>query len=234
MIRVVVAVAVASALLSAALPAVETARVEHTTAAVERVPDRIDRAALSTLAGEPERRPSLGSAPTARRVVSISVPGGSVATAPVRSLSLCPGDERGMAVLVYAVGDAAPSRAVLSAPYDLPNGGIALDGRRRVSLALVPVGSGARGPTRRVRLRLLSPPNPSAGSSTGTEPARPCDSSTTSATASATGEALTAGNGTGVAAAVPPNPTPGRVSVTGRSTVTARITGTSRVPIPAH
>ncbi|QZX99730.1 DUF7311 family protein [Halobaculum rubrum] len=222
MIRAVVAVAVAAALLSASLPAVETARVERTTAAIERVPDRIDRAALSTLAGEPERRPSTGSAPTARRVVSIPVPGGSVATAPVRSLSLCPGDERGTAVLVSAVGDAVPSRTVLSAPYDLPNGGIALDRGRRVSLSLVPIGSGPGGTTRRVRVRLRTPPTPSAGSSTETEPARPCDSSTTSATASATDGVPTTADAPGVAAGAPPSSQPVRSPVT------------DRVPIPVR
>lgn len=175
MIRVVVAVAVAAALLSASLPAVETARVDRTTAAVERVPDRIDRAALSALAGEPERRSSLGSAPTARRVVSVAVPGGSIGTAPVRSLSLCPGVERGTAVLIHAVGDAAPSRTTLSAPYDLPNGGIALDRSRRVFLSLVPVSADSGGGERRIRVRLVDRSSAGAGSSSETGPPRPCD-----------------------------------------------------------
>ncbi|MXR41555.1 hypothetical protein GRX01_09420 [Halobaculum sp. WSA2] len=224
MIRVVVAVAVAAALLSASLPAVETARVDRTTAAVERVPDRIDRAARSALAGEPERRSSLGSAPTARRVVSVAVPGESIGTAPVRSLSLCPGAERGTAVLIHAVGDAAHSRTTLSAPYDLPNGGIALDRSRRVFLSLVPVSAGSDADERRIRVRLLDRSSAGAGSSSETGPPRPCDSSTTSVTASATGGAPTSGPPSGAVVAATPSSTAVLVPGTGR------VPGTDRLP----
>ncbi|QZP39152.1 DUF7311 family protein [Halobaculum magnesiiphilum] len=194
MIRVVLAVVMATALCAASLPAVETARVERTTAALDRVPERIDRAALSTLAAEPARRSATGSAPTARRVVSFSVPGGSLAAARVRALALCSGDELGTAVFVHAVGDGAPSRTALSAPYDLPAGGIALDGRQRVSLSLVPVGSGTDGRERRIRVRLLPSPTADTGSSTETGPPRLCDPSTASVTASPAGGAPTDAN----------------------------------------
>ncbi|GAA0194036.1 hypothetical protein GCM10009000_003920 [Halobacterium noricense] len=184
MIRVVLAVAMAAALCTASLPAVDTARVERTTAALDRVPERMDRAALSTLAAEPARPSATGSAPTARRVVSFAVPGGSLAAARVRALALCSGDEQGTAVFVHAVGDAEPSRTALSAPYDLPAGGIALGGRQRVSLSLVPVITETDGSERRIRLRLLPPATADAGSSTETGPPRLCDPSTASATAS--------------------------------------------------
>ncbi|MFC6785239.1 hypothetical protein ACFQFH_04655 [Halobaculum halobium] len=184
MIRVVVAVAMAAALLSAALPAVEMARVDRTTAAVERVPDRIDRAALSTLASEPAYRPSTDSVPAARRVVTFSLPGRSLTTARVRSLALCSGDVRGTAVLVHAVGDESRSWTALSAPYDLPDGGIALGGRGQVSLSLVPIAGGSDGTDRLVRVRPLtrsSVATAGVNSSTEPEPAGPCDSSTGSA-----------------------------------------------------
>lgn len=191
MIRVVVAVAVAAAVLAASLPAIETARVERTTAALDRISERIDRAALTTLASEPGEHTAAGGLPTARRVVSISVPRRSLAAAGIRVLAVCPGENATGAVFVRAVGHAPTARTPLAAPYDVPTGGIVFPRRGTVHLALVPVAPRPGAPDanryggRRVRLRLVGVSAAGAGSSTGTGARSPCDSSTSSVTASA-------------------------------------------------
>lgn len=79
MIRVVLAVALATALVAAATPALEDARTVRTERLAERELGRVERAAL-TLAREEE--------PGARRTLTVSLPGGSPTEAPLALVAL--------------------------------------------------------------------------------------------------------------------------------------------------
>ena len=94
MLRVVVAVTLAAALLGTSMPAVETARVEHADARVE--------GELAGLAATAERLlarndPSPPGVPGARRTVTLHAPGPSWASASLDTLSIpgstTPGDD---------------------------------------------------------------------------------------------------------------------------------------------
>ncbi|UIP01157.1 hypothetical protein Hbl1158_07365 [Halobaculum sp. CBA1158] len=183
MIRAVLAVAVAVALLAASVPAVESARADRTAAALERIPDRIDSAAAGLVASEP---PVVADGPpTARRVLAVRLPSRTLARAGVDSLSICPVGADGSAALVAVVEGDRTVRRLLAGRFALPPGGVVLREPGRHRLALVPVegpspARSARQPTPDVRIRTLDPPAAGGGSSTGTGPPTPCDSSTAS------------------------------------------------------
>ena len=183
MIRAVLAVAVATTLLAASLPAVETARVDRTSTALDRVPERLDRAAASLSAEAPPRRATRGSVPTARRTVPVTLPSRSLVAAGVDYLALCPAPgDIGAAVVVAAVDGAPVSRTTLGERNDLPADGIVLATPGRHRLLLEPI---ERGADRRVAVRQVDAADGSAGgSSSNTGPAGPCDPSTGSANGS--------------------------------------------------
>ncbi|NHX35648.1 MULTISPECIES: DUF7311 family protein [Halolamina] len=79
MIRALLAVVLAAALLSAALPAVESAAADRTASALDRDVGRIERAGASLLVDDD---------PGARRVVTVSLPAGSLVAAGVDSFSV--------------------------------------------------------------------------------------------------------------------------------------------------
>ncbi|MFC7098449.1 DUF7311 family protein [Halobaculum marinum] len=187
MIRVVLAVAVAAVLFAAALPAVEQARVERTTAATERVAERVERAARALHTGEPARGPGAASVPTGRRVVSVGVPRRSLVAAGVSSLAVCPGPtDQSSAVVAAAVEGGHEARMALAGRYAIPDGGVVLSrpGTHRLVLELVRVAGADDGVdgARRVRIsRVGSAGSTGGSSSTNPGPDGPCDSSTDSA-----------------------------------------------------
>ena len=79
MIRALLAVSIAAALLAASLPAVESAAADRTAAAIDRDVDRIERAGASLLAADD---------PGARRIVTVSLPGGSLVETGVDSFAI--------------------------------------------------------------------------------------------------------------------------------------------------
>ncbi|MFC7136669.1 DUF7311 family protein [Halobaculum litoreum] len=209
MIRVVLAVAVTAALLAAALPAAEDARVERTLAALDRERASVDRAAAALARGEPARGAGVGALPTARRVVAVTLPDRSLASAAVRSLALCPSrGDAGSATLVASVEGTATVRADLSARVVLPAGGVVLSTPGTHRLVLEPV---VRAGDRRVAVSAgAGRPDGEGGggSSSRTRPPAPCDSSTASGdgatTASPTRTTAAAGSRSTTRRAPPP------------------------------
>lgn len=85
-LRIVLAALLAAAVVGTALPVVETARVDHTAAAVDREADRLDRAALALVrTGEPTARGD------ARRTVTLRLPVRSWGHAGVGAVELADG-----------------------------------------------------------------------------------------------------------------------------------------------
>mgnify|MGYP000117914499 CR=1 FL=1 len=112
MIRAVVAVALAAALLSAALPAVQSAGADRTASALDRDIDRIERAGASLLADDD---------PGGRRVLTISVPEGSLVAAGVDSVAVrC----RPGCVVRYVLETGAVRTRRLELPLVTPDGAV--------------------------------------------------------------------------------------------------------------
>ncbi len=110
MIRALLAVVLAAALLSASLPAVESAAADRTASALDREVDRIERAGASLLAEDD---------PGGRRVLSVSLPGGSLVAAGVDSLTIrC----RPNCVVRYALDTGAVRTRRLDARFVTPDG----------------------------------------------------------------------------------------------------------------
>ena len=108
----VVFVALAAALLSAALPAVESAAADRTASVLDRDVDRIERAGASLLADD---------APGGRRVLTISVPAGSLVAAGVDSVILrC----RPGCVVRYVLGSGAVRTRRIELPLVTPDGAV--------------------------------------------------------------------------------------------------------------
>lgn len=130
MIRVVLAVAVAAALLAASLPAIEAARADRTAGGMERFRDRIVAAGESLLASD-------AAGAGARRVVDLVVPAGSMTRAGVTRLSLaCRRECR----LVYRLDGGRRERHPLgNLPLSTPAGPVefARPGSHRIVLRLV-------------------------------------------------------------------------------------------------
>lgn len=136
MLRVVVAVALATALLGAALPVVETARVDH---AAGRVDAEIrDLAGAATRLAE-RNDPAPPGIEGARRPVTLHAPGPSWAAASLAYLTVpAPSSDHPHGVVRYRVEGGPERTRVVSAPLVGPEGGLTLSGggSRRVVLEL--------------------------------------------------------------------------------------------------
>ncbi|MFW5948386.1 MAG: DUF7311 family protein [Halolamina sp.] len=127
MIRALLAVTLAAALLAASLPAVESAAADRTAASLDREVDRIERGGASLLAEE-----DVG----ARRVVSVSLPAASLAGAGVDSFALGCGQRCSVS---YTLSTGAARTRRLDVPLATPEGTIrfATPGVHRLSLRLI-------------------------------------------------------------------------------------------------
>lgn len=113
MTRAVLATVVAAALLAAALPAVDSVRTDRTSAAMERATERIQRAGAGLLASD-------AADAGARRVVSISLPVRSLASAGVEQFAVsCSPD---CAVHYRLTGGHTQRHLVRSVPLATPGG----------------------------------------------------------------------------------------------------------------
>lgn len=129
MIRAVLAAVVAAALLAAALPAVESVRTDRTSAAMERSVERIERAGNGLLASD-------AADAGARRVVSVSLPARSLASAGVERFTVsCSPD---CAVRYRLAGGLAERHRVRSVPLATPEGPVRFSkpGTHRLALGL--------------------------------------------------------------------------------------------------
>lgn len=126
MIRVLLAVALAAALLSASLPAVESAAADRTAASVDRDIDAIRHAGASLLATDD---------PGARRVVTVSLPAGSLTAAGVQSLTIAC---RPHCTVRYTLERGASRTRRLGLPLATPDGAVGLGtpGDHRLTLGL--------------------------------------------------------------------------------------------------
>ena len=127
MIRAVLEVALAAALLAAALPAVESAAADRTAAGLDRDVDRLERAGASLLADD---------APGARRVVTVSLPAGSLVSAGVESFGVrC----EPRCVIRYTLENGASRARRLDLPMTTPDGAVQFGspGEHRLRLGLV-------------------------------------------------------------------------------------------------
>ncbi len=126
MIRALLAVTLAAALLAASLPAIESAAADRTAASLDREVDRLERAGHSLLADDD---------PGARRVVTVTLPPGSLVAAEVDSFAVsC--DQR---CLVRYVLDSGASRSRrLDLPLATPEGAVRFGspGEHRLTLGL--------------------------------------------------------------------------------------------------
>lgn len=129
MIRAVLAAVVAAALLAAALPAVESVRTDRTTAAMDRSVERIERAGSDLLVSDAANA-------GARRVVTVSLPARSLASAGVEWFAVnCSPD----CAVRYRLADGQRERhRVRSVPLATPDGPVRFSkpGDHRLSLGL--------------------------------------------------------------------------------------------------
>lgn len=126
--RVLLAVTVAAALLAASLPAVEAVRTERTAAQIDREVDRIDAAGSSLLATDEAEA-------GARRVVTVSLPQGSLSAAGVNRFAVsCPED----CVVRYRIAGSTSHVRPIHVPLSTPGGEVALStpGTHRLVLGL--------------------------------------------------------------------------------------------------
>jgi len=136
MLRVVVAVALAVALLGVAMPVVETARVEHADA---RVGAELDELIATATLLEERNDPAPPGVDGARRTVVLSFPGPSWATASVDSLVVPgPADQQPPGTITWRVAGGHESTRYASVPLVGPPGGFVLKrgGRQEVVLEL--------------------------------------------------------------------------------------------------
>lgn len=141
MIRVVLAVALATALLSASLPAVESARADRTAAGLDADVARLTAAATTLVDRDaPTRRDVAG----ARRVVAVAVPRPSWTTTAVDSVTVA-GQPDGAdesttsATVSYTLQNGRQRRVRLDVPFRTPDGPVVLrsSGTHRLVLSLV-------------------------------------------------------------------------------------------------
>lgn len=139
MIRAVLAVALAAALVGAALPALEEGRHRRTEALLDAELADVRTAAASLADGDDATRPGL---PGARRTVVVRIPERSTTDARVASVSIRgrTGDDGATLACRLAGGD--PLRKSLDVPVRLPGGSIVLrePGTYRLALTLDRVG----------------------------------------------------------------------------------------------
>ena len=129
MIRVVLTAVVAAALLAAALPAIDSARTDRTTAAVERSVDRIERAGRGLLASD-------AADAGARRVVTVTLPRRSLAAAGVDRFVV--GCSLACSVRYQLESGEVRRHRIRSVPLTTPNGAVRFStpGTHRLSLGL--------------------------------------------------------------------------------------------------
>lgn len=156
MLRVVLAVLTAAALLAVATPAVQSARVDHADARVAAELDEVERAGR-LLSDRNEPAPG-DDVPGARRVVTVSLPERTWGQAETEYLRLPPPNASGQSTpgagrTVWRVaGGTVHRRLLLSGDLVGPPGGLELGpGRHRLRLQL-----GAGGRIRVDRLNLIS------------------------------------------------------------------------------
>lgn len=127
MIRTLLSVALAAALLAASLPAIESAAADRTAAALDRDIDRIERAGASLLADDD---------PGARRVVTVRLPAASLGSAGVDAFTI---DCQPRCTARYRLDDAGSRTRRLSFPLTTPDGPVRLGraGDHRLTLRLV-------------------------------------------------------------------------------------------------
>lgn len=131
MIRTVLAVVLAAALLSISLPAVDAAAAERTAAQMDGAVDDIAAAATDLTADDPG--PTRRLAP--RRVVDVRLPERSLTTARVRHLTVDGGGD-GPARISYALGGRTPNSHRVEAPIVTPTGPIVLRAPGKHTLVL--------------------------------------------------------------------------------------------------
>lgn len=137
MIRLVVGVVLAAALLAASLPAIEDARVDRTNAQVETTTSRLRVAAASLLATD-----AAVVGPGARRVVTVRLPDRTLTSAAVRSFVVrC---RPFCTVVVDFEGGHRRTFRLDDLPFRTPAGPIRLDdpGPHRLVLGLRPAADG--------------------------------------------------------------------------------------------
>jgi hypothetical protein len=128
-IRVLLAVAIAMALLAASLPAVETARTDRTAAELQRTAERIERAGAALLADE-------AADAGARRVVEITLRARSLTTAGVERFAVSCGES--CAVRYRLHGGTRGTHRLGSLPLSTPAGPVVFSrpGTHRLVLGL--------------------------------------------------------------------------------------------------
>lgn len=124
MIRAVLAVSLAAALLAASLPAIDAAAADRTAAALDREADRVEHAGTSLLAEDD---------PGARRVVTVTLPARSLTAAGVDTLSI---DCQPRCALRYSLDGGAARVRRLALPLRLPDGPVRLATPREHRLVL--------------------------------------------------------------------------------------------------
>jgi hypothetical protein len=125
-IRALLAVALAAGLLAASLPAIESAAADRTTAGLDRDIDRLKHAGESLLADDD---------PGARRVVSVSLPAGSLAGIGVDAFTVrC----EPRCTVRYTLGNGASRTRRLELPLATPEGPVRFgsSGEHRIMLGL--------------------------------------------------------------------------------------------------
>ncbi len=134
MIRAVLAVAVATALVGVAMPAIEDARLEASDRLVRGELAAIERAGESLLAAD-ETTPSAGS----RRVVTVDLPASTWRSAGVDRLAIHgieQGADTGVAAVTYRL-DGRQRRVTLGVPLHTDDGPLVLDdGSHRLVLEM--------------------------------------------------------------------------------------------------
>ncbi|WP_435116826.1 DUF7311 family protein [Halolamina sp. C58] len=127
MIRALLAVSLAAALLAASLPAVESAAADRTAAALDRDVDRLDRAAGSLLVADD---------PGARRVLTVTLPADSLVAVGVETFVV---DCDPTCAVGYSLRNGASRTRRLSLPLATPDGAVRFgtpgDHRLRLGLA---------------------------------------------------------------------------------------------------
>jgi len=125
-IRALLAVSIAAALLAASLPAVESAAADRTAAALDRDADRLERAAESLLAADD---------PGARRILRVTLPANSVVAVGVETFVV---DCDPACAVRYSLRNGASRTRPLSLPLATPDGPVRLGtaGSHRLRLGL--------------------------------------------------------------------------------------------------
>lgn len=128
-VRAVIAVIVAAALLAAAIPAVDSVRAERTSSAMDRTVERIERGGTALLRSD-------AADAGARRVVTVSLPSRSLVAAGVdRFVVACSPD---CEVRYRLAGGQLRSHRMRSLPLATPDGSVRFStpGRHRLVLGL--------------------------------------------------------------------------------------------------